>query len=211
MNINEAINVINAFKNESVREIFKDLEKLKKSSATYDFESIFSAAKVIKEASAQIDEIVHASGIMLAQSVWLDKNEEADYLSLGAGNHKGKFDFETNLRIAEFKFGKWNERSANGVRRRGYFSNYVSLLTANTDKSKYFVVEDKNAFIKFMNGTAKWKNVLSKNPSGFIKFQKFLIDNKVEYLETVGEIYNQFNDLVTVIDFKEIIKTQTQK
>lgn len=206
MNINEAINVINAFKNESVKEIFKDLEKSNESNSNYDFQTIFSAAKVIKEASAQIDEIVHASGIMLAQSVWLDKNEEVQYLSLGAGNHKGKFDFETNLRIAEFKFGKWNESSANGVRRRGYFSNYVSLLTANDIRNKYFVVENKNAFIKFMNGTASWKNVLSKNPTGFKKLENFLIDNKMGHIVTVSEIYNHFEEVVTVLDFKEIIK-----
>lgn len=207
MNINEAIKVINAFKNESVKEIFKDLEKSNESNSIYDFQTIFSAAKVIKEASAQIDEIVHASGIMLAQSVWLDKNEEVQYLSLGAGNHKGKFDFETNLRIAEFKFGKWNESSANGVRRRGYFSNYISLLTANDTRNKYFVVEDKNAFIKFMNGTASWKNVLSKNPTGFTKLENFLIDNKMEHIVTVSEIFNYFEEMITVVDFKEIIKT----
>lgn len=206
MNINEAINVVNAFKNESVKEIFKDLEKSNESNSNYDFQTIFSAAKVIKEASAQIDEIVHASGIMLAKSVWLDKNEEVQYLSLGAGNHKGKFDFETNLRIVEFKFGKWNESSANGVRRRGYFSNYVSLLTANDIRNKYFVVEDKNAFIKFMNGTASWKNVLSKNPTGYKKLENFLIDNKMKHIVTVSEIYNHFKELVTVVDFKEIIK-----
>lgn len=206
MNINEAINVVNAFKNASVRELFKDIEKSNESNSNYDFQTIFSAAKVIKEASAQIDEIVHASGIMLAQSVWLDKNEEVQYLSLGAGNHKGKFDFETNLRIAEFKFGKWNESSANGVRRRGYFSNYVSLLTANDIRNKYFVVEDKNAFVKFMNGTASWKNVLSKNLTGFKKLENFLIDNKMGHIVTVSEIYNHFEEVVTVLDFKEIIK-----
>lgn len=206
MNINEAINVINAFKNESVREIFKDLEKSNKSNSNYDFQTIFSAAKIIKEASAQIDEIVHASGIMLAQSIWLHKDEKVLYLSLGAGNHKGKFDFETNLRIAEFKFGKWNESSANGIRRRGYFSNYVTLLTTEDIRTKYFVVEDKNAFEKFIKKKSQWKNVLSKNPTCYKNLEKFLVNNKMEYVTTVGEIYNHFQEVVTIVDFNEIIK-----
>jgi hypothetical protein len=57
-----------------------------------------------------------------------------------------------------------------------------------------------------MNGKACWKNVLSKNPSGFKKLEKFLIDNKMEHIVTVSGIYNHFEEIVTVIDFKEIIK-----
>ncbi|MEA9412667.1 hypothetical protein [Flavobacterium sp. PL02] len=113
-------------------------------------------------------------------------------MSLGAGNHKERFDMETNLRIAEFKFGKWNEKSANGIRRRGYFANYVSLLVVNDRHIKYFVVEDKVAFIKFFSVKATWRNVLNKNPSGFKNLEKFIIENKKEYLVTVGEIYKEF-------------------
>ena len=206
MDINEAINIIKAFKKESVKQVLLDLQKTDVTNSTNDFENIFTSAKIIKEASAQIDEIVHASGIMLALTVWLNKNEKVQYLSLGAGNHKEHFDLETNQRIAEFKFGKWNENSANGIRRRGYFSNYTSLLIDEKDRDKYFVVEDKKAFLKFMNGTAKWKNVLSKNPTGFEKLEKFLVNNKAEHIETVGEIYNQFIDKVIIVDYTEIIK-----
>lgn len=206
MDINEAINIVKAFKKESVKEVLLELQKTDIANSTYDFENIFTSAKIIKEASAQIDEIVHASGIMLALSVWLNENEEVKYLSLGAGNHKEHFDLETNHRIAEFKFGKWNENSANGIRRRGYFSNYITLLTADNGLKKYFVVEDKNAFLKFLNGTAKCKNVLSKNPTGIEKLEKFLVNNKAEHIETVGEIYIQFIDKVAIVDYTEILK-----
>ena len=143
---------------------------------------------------------------MIAKEIWLNKDEKIQYLSLGSGNHKERFDMETNLRIAEFKFGKWNEKSANGIRRRGYFGNYVSLLVANDTRNKYFVVEDKNAFIKFMSGKATWKNVLSKNPSGFKRLEKFIIENKKEKLVTVGEIYREFEEWVTIIDYNQIIE-----
>jgi hypothetical protein len=205
MNLNEAINIVKIFKNENIRETLKDLQKLEKTISSANFQNVFSAAKIIKEASSQIDEIVHASGIMIAKEVWLHKDEEVQYLSLGAGNHKEHFDMETNLRIAEFKFGKWNENSANGIRRRGYFSNYISLLTANDHRSRYFVVENKKSFLKFMNGKAAWRNVLSKNPTGLKKMEKFIIENKKEHLVRVGEIYKEFEERVTILEYNQII------
>jgi hypothetical protein len=205
MKLKKALKIINSFKNSGLKETLKDIEKSEKTILISDFENVFSSAKIIKAASAQIDDIVHVSGIMLAKSIWLQENEKVEYVSLGAGNHIDRSDLETNLRIAEFKFGKWNENSANGIRRRGYFSNYINLLTANINQDKYFVVEDKTAFVKFMNGKAKWKNVLSKNPTAFKKLENFLVDNSMESLETVNEIYNHFKEVVTVINFNKII------
>ncbi|WP_294962294.1 hypothetical protein [uncultured Flavobacterium sp.] len=205
MDLIEALNVIKRFKNLNIRETFKALETLDALDMDYDFATIFSASKIIKEASAQIDEIVHASGIMNAQKKWLDENEKLHYLSLGAGNHKARFDLETNLRIAEFKFGRWNDKSPNGLRRRGYFSNYIGLLTSEDPRRKYFVVEDKENFLRFLNGTSRWRNVLSKNPTGLKKLEKFLIEKGKEDLNTVAQIHNTFEKSVIIISYKEIM------
>nr|WP_294787287.1 hypothetical protein [uncultured Flavobacterium sp.] len=109
-------------KTKALKETFRHLEKLDNTIVRSDFENIFLAANIIKDASFQIDEIVHALVIMIAKEVLLNENkeEQLEYLSLGAGNHKERFDMENNLRIAEFKFGKWNEKNANGIRRRAY-------------------------------------------------------------------------------------------
>lgn len=205
MDLIEALNVIDRFKNINIRETFKALEKLDALDMDYDFATIFSASKIMKEASAQIDEIVHASGIMNAQKKWLDENEKLRYLSLGAGNHKERFDLETNLRIAEFKFGRWNDKSPNGLRRRGYFSNYIGLLTSEDPRRKYFVVEDKESFFKFIKGKADWRNVLSKNPTGLKKLEFFLIENGKENLTSVGQIYSAFEESVTILDYCDIV------
>ncbi|KFF16546.1 hypothetical protein B0A63_11330 [Flavobacterium johnsoniae UW101] len=205
MDLIEALSIINKFKNLDIRETFKTLEKLDTVVSDYDFENIFSASKIIKEASAQIDEIVHATGIMIAQKKWLEENEKLQYLSLGAGNHKEKFDLETNLRIAEFKFGRWNDKSSNGLRRRGYFSNYIGLLTSEDPRRKYFVVEDKESFLKFIKGKADWRNVLSKNPTGLKKLEFFLIEKGKENLTSVGQIYSAFEESVIIISYKEIM------
>ena len=57
-----------------------------------------------------------------------------------------------------------------------------------------------------MSGKATWRNVLNKNPSGFKKLEKFIIENKKEYLVTVGEIYKEFEGRVTIIEFNQIIE-----
>ncbi|MBF4518997.1 hypothetical protein IRZ71_21795 [Flavobacterium sp. ANB] len=82
MDLIEAMNIVKTFKNKSVKETLKDLERLEKTISFSNFENIFFAAKIIKDASSQIDEIVHASGIMIAKEVWLNENEEVQYLSL---------------------------------------------------------------------------------------------------------------------------------
>lgn len=209
LTLDDAIRLVSTFRNGNLKDTLKKLESGKEQKSDAHFEAIFSAAKLIKSASAQIDEIVHAAGIMIAKEIWLRKDEQVLYLSLGAGSHKGSFDLETKHRIAEFKFGKWNEDSANGTRRRGYFSNYVGLLTSNDEREKYFVMEDKNALLKFLKGKSAWKNVLSKNPTAYNQLEGFLKKNKMSQLETVGQIFDKYKDEVTIVDFSEIIKTET--
>jgi hypothetical protein len=80
-NLYEAINVVNTFKNGSLKGTLKDLENLQINSSISDFETIFSAAKLIKEASSQIDEVVHAAGIMIAIDLWLKKDEIVEYIT----------------------------------------------------------------------------------------------------------------------------------
>jgi hypothetical protein len=205
MNLNEAVNILNSFKNQSLKDVLKGIEETKEVSNQHDFRKLFEAAQKVKKASAQVDEMVHSAGIMLVLQSWLKKNEVIEYLSLGAANHKNRFDLETNLRIAEFKFGIWNDSSANGSRRRGYFGNYVSLLTSTDKREKYFVVEDKKGFMKFIEKEAKWENVLSRNKTGYGKLSDFLNSKKQNDLKTVGEIFNKFDGEVRIISFDEIV------
>ena len=69
--------------------------------------SLMFAALALKQAASQVNEIVHAVGIMLALPHILENGEVVETLSLGAGNTGKPFDVETNLRIAEFKFIDW--------------------------------------------------------------------------------------------------------
>jgi hypothetical protein len=204
MNLNEAVEILNSFKKDSLKEVLKEIEFAKVIPSNYDVEILFEATQLVKKASTQVDEMVHAAGMMLALKSWLNENEDIEYLSLGAANHKYRFDLETKTRIAEFKFGKWNNASANGSRRRGYFSNYVSLLTSPDTRDKFFIVEDKIGFLKFVEKDAKWENVLSRNKIGYEKLKTFLNSNRRNNLSTVGEIFINFKGKVQILGFDEI-------
>src|SRR5262245_44770014 len=71
-------------------------------------ENLLSAARTIKRASAQIDVVLHAIGILVILPSILQSGEKVENLSLGAGSSESKrFDVETTHRVAEFTFIDW--------------------------------------------------------------------------------------------------------
>ncbi len=70
-------------------------------------EDALSAAYGIKRLAGQINVTIHALGILSCLPHLLLEGERVESVSLGAGNAGRKFDLETNLRIAEFKFINW--------------------------------------------------------------------------------------------------------
>ena len=70
-------------------------------------DALLSAALLMKWHSRQIDEIVHAAGILLALPHILEQGECVQSVSLAAGNTGRGFDLCTNRRIAEFTFINW--------------------------------------------------------------------------------------------------------
>jgi len=68
---------------------------------------VLGAAALVKRLASQINVVVHALGILLCLPRILRPGEAIDYVSLGAGNTGRAFDLETNQRIAEFKFIRW--------------------------------------------------------------------------------------------------------
>ena len=67
-------------------------------------DSVLRAALEVKSASAQIDVVIHAVGILVSLPYILEPGEKIRSLSLGAGNTGRDFDLETDDRVAEFKF-----------------------------------------------------------------------------------------------------------
>src|SRR5205085_11454138 len=100
----------------------------------------YEAALIVKKVSAQIDEMVHATGIINCLPKILEPNETIEDLSLAAGSEGEGFDLITNKRIAEFKFARWQDTAANGMRKRQVFADLVNLYLFETKKKKELYV-----------------------------------------------------------------------
>ena len=69
--------------------------------------NVLAAAGLMKQLVSQNNVVIHAVGILLCLPHLLEEDETIEYVSLGAGNTGSPFDLETNKRIAEFKFIRW--------------------------------------------------------------------------------------------------------
>ena len=208
MDINQALETVATFKGNNLRSKLSDLRnKLISTSSTNGLidENIYDAAIVVKKISAQIDEVVHAVGIIRCLPKILTKNEKIESLSLAAGSEGEGFDLVTNKRIAEFKFSVWQEgNAANAMRKRQVFSDYINLLLADTTKAKELYVIGAYKIKKYFDGRADWKKVLSKSGGLDLILEKYLVSNNVSgrTLKDVSTISK-----VRIIDINELISS----
>ena len=163
-------------------------------------DSLLHAAFNIKAASAQIDVVIHAVGILLSLPYLLDNCEHIQYLSLGAGNTGRDFDLETDLRVAEFKFINW-QGGSEAIRQNSLFIDLFNLAAFEGNKRRMLYVLDKKEPLRFLNNNRSIGSVLSKNQTVSERFA-LIYGNKYR---TVSEYYEDVKDLVDIIDLKETV------
>ena len=146
MSLDQAVATIEAFQGESLTASLSSIESEVVglgvdelddycSSHRIDAEFMSSALK-IKKVAGQINVIIHAAGILLSLPSLLKPGEVVESVSLGAGNTGRKFDLETNLRVAEYKFIDWQGGSET-IRQNGAFKDFFELGEFETTKEKY--------------------------------------------------------------------------
>jgi hypothetical protein len=91
---------------------------------------------VIKRVAAQIDNILHATGMLLCLPELLEDGESIVAVSLAAGNMGKRFDLVTDRRIAEFTFIDW-KGGPESIRRQKLFKDFYQLAEADTTKRRY--------------------------------------------------------------------------
>ena len=123
---------------------------------------VLAAAGVVKHVSGQINVVIHALGILLSLPHLLEEGEVIKTVSLGAGNTGRAFDLETNLRIAEFKFIRW-QGGPESIRQNALFKDFYLMAEYPTNKRKYMYVLDTSYPLKFLNGGRAMSSVLSRN------------------------------------------------
>ena len=161
---------------------------------------LLSASFELKKLAAQINIIIHATGILASLPFILNNGEKVEYLSLGAGNTGKKFDLETNYRIAEFKFINW-KGGPESIRQNSLFKDFFGLAEEKTNKKKYLYVLGTEMPMKFFNGKRKLSSIMSKN----IALQKQFTSLYKSQIATVNEYYKLKKMEVVLEDLTPIL------
>lgn len=161
--------------------------------------ALLSAAAEVKRASAQIDVVLHAVGILYALPYILKPDEVVESLSLGASNAGSDFDMVTDQRIAEFKFIHWQSKG-NAVREKTLFEDFFRLARADTFKGKYLYLLDTDRPLRFLRGQRAIQKVLDRN-------RRLADDFTARYgntYRTVGEFYTTHKDSVRLVNLLDV-------
>jgi hypothetical protein len=103
--------------------------------------------------------LIHTLRILLCLPHILRPGEIIEYVSLGAGNTGRAFDLETNQRIAEFKFIRW-QGGPESIRQNSLFKDFFEMAEHETPKEKYLYVLGTEHGEKFFNGRRALSSVL---------------------------------------------------
>ena len=128
------------------------------------------AAILIKKSSSQIDEILHAVGILLALPSILREGEIVESLSLAAGNTGKGFDLETNQRIAEFTFIQW-QGGSEVIRQNKILKDFYFLAEASTQKERELYTIGVSHPEKFFRSKRGLANILNGNDKLGVAFR----------------------------------------
>jgi hypothetical protein len=92
-------------------------------------EQALAAAAALKRVAGQVNVAIHALGLRHV----LEPGELVEYVSLGAGNTGRRFDLETNIRVAEFKFIHWRG-GPESIRQNSIFKDFFLLAEHESTK-----------------------------------------------------------------------------
>lgn len=129
-----------------------------------------ASAGHVKEIVGQLNVVIHALGILLCLPKILEPGEVVESVSLGAGNTGRAFDLETDRRVAEFKFIRW-QGGPESIRQNSLFKDFFLLAEHDTVKRRYLYVLGTRYPLKFLNSNRALASVLSKNMTLYRQFQ----------------------------------------
>jgi len=155
---------------------------------------------LIKRLAGQINVVVHALGILLCLPHILRPGEAIDYVSLGAGNTGRAFDLETNQRIAEFKFIRW-QGGPEAIRQNALFKDFYELAEHPGPKEKFLYVLGTEPAEKFFNGGRAISSVLSRH----VKLRNQLAEKFGDRYRKVRDYYVPNKDRVVIQDVSPFV------
>jgi hypothetical protein len=155
---------------------------------------LLAAAWLIKKNASQINEIVHALGIMLALPSILEVGERIESISLAAGNTGKPYDLETTSRVAEFTFINW-KGGPETIRQNKVFKDFFFLAEAKTSKKRELYTVGTEHVKDFFSSKRSIQQILKGNAKLDRGFRKY----KQKY-RTVQEYYQAKQNVVKIVD-----------
>ena len=137
-------------------------------------------------------------GILLCLPRLLESGEVVEYVSLGAGNTGRAFDLETNKRIAEFKFIRW-QGGPEAIRQNALFKDFYLMAEYAGAKRKYLYVLGTEHPLKFFNGSRALSSILSRN----VKLKGEFVAKFADQYPTVRDYYVPRKHAVIIQDVSE--------
>jgi len=163
--------------------------------------SLFESACHIKQLFGQIDEVIHAIGILLVLPHILFPGEEVCGLSLAAGNTGQQFDLETTHRIAEFTFISWRG-GPEVIRQNKIFKDFFFLAEEPTEKHKELYVLGTEMPLKFFKSRRRLKAILNGNAKLGSRFGEVYPHNP---FTTVSDYYLVKSESVNICDISPLL------
>lgn len=205
----DAIHLLQTFRGVDLTQTIYRIEKSLKGVSTENYSAVLAtsgakaevlgAAGLIKQLAGQINVVIHALGILLCLPHILRPNEIIEYVSLGAGNTGRAFDLETNLRVAEFKFIRW-QGGPESIRQNSLFKDFYEMAEHDTPKERYLYVLGTEHGEKFFNGGRALSSVL-RNVTLRNKFTEKFGDR----YRTVRDYYLPRKGLVVIQDVSAFV------
>jgi hypothetical protein len=205
MSVSQAIRAIEAFQGDSLTASLAEIEREVVGKRAIHLRnlcelravnhSFMASASSIKRFAGQINVIIHAAGILCSLPELLERGEVIESVSLGAGNTGRKFDLETNLRVAEYKFIDWRG-GAESIRQNSLFKDFYELAEHRGRKRRYLYVVDTSFPLKFLNGRRALSSVLSRAPRTHAE----ILEKYGTAMRVVRDYYSVKKDRVVIED-----------
>jgi hypothetical protein len=208
--IADAIHLLQTFRGADLTRTIYQIEQSLKGASTDSYPTVLmtsgakaevlGAAGLIKQLAGQINVVIHALGILLCLPYILGAGEVIGYVSLGAGNTGRAFDLETNQRIAEFKFIRW-QGGPESIRQNALFKDFYEMAEHASQKEKFLYVLGTEHGEKFFNSRRAMSSILSRHVKLRNDFSKKFGDR----YRTVRDYYLPRKGLVVIQDVSPFV------
>lgn len=163
---------------------------------------LMEGALLVKALAAQVDVVLHASGILQALPHILQPDESVESVSLGAGNTGRDYDLETDQQIAEFKFINW-QGGAETVRQDSLLIDVFNLAQRDTDKRRVLYLTGTEIPLRWLTTSKRvTRDCLARRSGVPGRFDARYGDTEYHH---VRDYWAAAADLVEIVDLNTVV------